>query len=125
VTIKYLRLVSRHLPLLLWLVLIFTFSSRPDLPSPSDSVVNFFIKKSAHVIEFLVLTLLTQRSFQFKFSYYSILLPLFVAFTDETHQAFVPGRGSKLTDVLIDLIGISLGLLALNIKLKFNHDRHV
>ena len=36
----------------------------------------------------------------------SFLIALSYAFTDEIHQLFVPGRGGRLTDVLIDLLGI-------------------
>lgn len=32
------------------------------------------------------------------------------AFSDEFHQAFIPGRTSTLTDVLIDSVGVALGL---------------
>jgi VanZ family protein len=30
--------------------------------------------------------------------------------TDEFHQSFVPGRGPAFSDVLIDLVGASLGV---------------
>jgi len=35
---------------------------------------------------------------------------LFVAIADEIHQAYVPGRDASVTDVLLDMVGISLAL---------------
>ena len=32
------------------------------------------------------------------------------AVTDEIHQAFVPGRGPSVTDVLIDAVGVAVGI---------------
>jgi VanZ family protein len=33
-----------------------------------------------------------------------------VAIADEIHQAYVPGRDASITDVLLDIVGISLVL---------------
>ena len=37
-------------------------------------------------------------------------ITLIVAFADEIHQAYVPGRDASITDVLLDLVGIILVL---------------
>jgi len=37
-------------------------------------------------------------------------ITLFVAIADEIHQAYVPGRDASVTDVLLDMVGISLAL---------------
>lgn len=37
-------------------------------------------------------------------------IALIVAIVDEIHQAYVPGRDASITDVLLDLVGISLAL---------------
>jgi len=37
-------------------------------------------------------------------------IALFVAIADEIHQAYVPGRDASITDVLLDMVGISLTL---------------
>jgi VanZ family protein len=42
-----------------------------------------------------------------------VTLSLLYAFSDETHQLFVPGREGKLSDVGIDAIGIALGMIAM------------
>jgi hypothetical protein len=38
-------------------------------------------------------------------------IALIVAIIDEIHQAYVPGRDASITDVLLDMVGISLVLL--------------
>ena len=37
------------------------------------------------------------------------------AWTDEIHQFFVPGRACQLTDLVVDLVGIILGVIALSV----------
>ena len=41
-----------------------------------------------------------------------ILIAVCYSISDEIHQQFVPGRGSSVTDILIDSLGISLTTLA-------------
>lgn len=41
----------------------------------------------------------------------SIITGIIYATSDEIHQAFVPGRSALLTDVLIDTMGVTLGIL--------------
>ena len=53
-----------------------------------------------------------------------IILPVVVitagyAATDEFHQLFVPGRAGKLTDVFIDSLGCSLGIIFYHILQKY------
>lgn len=88
------------------MVIIFSFSSRPDLPGGQFDWLDFLMKKSAHISEFFILNLLLFRAFQRKLPDYAFLASLLFAFSDETHQLFTPGRGAKLTDVIIDSIGI-------------------
>ena len=40
----------------------------------------------------------------------SMIIGLIYAITDEIHQAFVPGRGALLTDVILDSIGVITGI---------------
>lgn len=98
--------LNSWIPVVIWAVVIFLFSSRPDLPSNQIYVLDFIIKKSAHMTEFGIFTFLLYRAFKFKKIDTSFLIALSYAFTDEIHQLFVPGRDGKLTDVFIDLLGI-------------------
>lgn len=103
-----LKKLSLWLPVVLWMAVIFFFSSLPDLPSNQIDLLDFIFKKSAHMIEFGLLFAWVYRATQGKISWFSFGLPIFWAFLDETHQLFVPGRGGRLTDVLIDSLGIFL-----------------
>lgn len=96
--------------IILWYAVIFWFSSQADLPSQSVDWLDFFFKKSAHVGEFMILTVLL---FLYLRPHTKAVAPLAIlaAFSDEIHQLFTPGRGAKLTDVLIDSIGIVIALI--------------
>ena len=56
------------------------------------------------------------------------LVPLIggvLAALDEFHQSFVPGRGPSIFDVLIDVIGVGLGMgLVLLVKMIYCHWWH-
>ena len=43
----------------------------------------------------------------------SLLVGILYATTDEIHQKFVPGRSCQITDVIIDSMGVLLGILLL------------
>lgn len=79
-----------------------------------------FERKGAHVFEFLILFLLAYNAFRLTFpketfrflGTLAVSFSLLYAFSDETHQLFVPGREGKLSDVGIDVAGIVLGACA-------------
>lgn len=107
--------------LILWMAVIFFFSSMPGANSGSGMTLRFLLeRKGAHVLEYLVLSLLAFNSFRLTYPrerrsfliLLSVTLSLLYAFSDETHQLFVPGREGKLSDVGIDLIGIALAITA-------------
>ncbi|HEY3612084.1 MAG TPA: VanZ family protein, partial [Gaiellales bacterium] len=85
------RLASTWLPVLVWLAIIFTFSTRHGgghLPAAEIAV-----RKLAHVTEYLILTLLLVRAL--RRSRVAAALPiaagaaLAYACSDEWHQSFV------------------------------------
>lgn len=43
----------------------------------------------------------------------SLSIGILYAISDEIHQKFVPGRSCKITDVMIDSMGVLLGILVL------------
>lgn len=49
---------------------------------------------------------------------YSLIIGVIYASSDEIHQSFTPGRGPLLTDVIIDTMGILLGILLIMLVLK-------
>lgn len=109
---------SLWLPVVLWMGLIFYFSSITSLPSPQVFALDFFIKKTAHMVVFGVLFFLYARalnsnsspksSWNFTFAF---LLTLAYAIFDEFHQSFTPGRYMKPTDVGFDMLGAFVGYL--------------
>ena len=103
--------------LLVWMTVIFSFSTLPGKETAGPPPLWYFIeRKGAHVVEYAVLMFLSFRFFQCSFKRENLVRILFLAgtfslmygVTDELHQFFVPGRGARLTDVLIDGMGILL-----------------
>ena len=81
--------------------------------------VSFFIRKTAHVLEYAALGFalrLHLRAIELRRRVsrawlISWAIGSFYAATDEIHQFFVPGRGPRFSDVCIDSVGVVLGLL--------------
>lgn len=111
-----------YLPLFIWMGVIFAFSAYRGYAPHSGELPwgQWLLRKGAHVLEYAVLALcifrvvwwhLRDRAFLVFFvtGFFSLLY----AITDEIHQYFVPLRQGKLSDVLIDCLGIFLTLLVL------------
>jgi VanZ family protein len=97
--------------------LIFVLSAQGGLSAHEDPPLWFYVeRKGAHIFEYFVLAFLAFRFFRDVYAGESVkrvmllaaLFALAYAVTDELHQTFVPGREGRMTDVLIDGIGISL-----------------
>lgn len=127
---RYLSLIRKKrmavFLLTVWMAVIFIFSSFPGSPVRYELPTTLYIeRKSAHVLEFLLLTFLAWNAFRSFFPKEKIGFILLVAggfsllyaFLDETHQLFVPGREGKVTDVLFDSAGILLATLAIMVLL--------
>lgn len=99
-----------HVVLFIWCVIIFALSSIPSAKISDQSLVDFVLRKTAHITEYMVLYILSYYSFN-KNVKYALLFSVFYAASDEFHQRFTPGRGPHIRDVFIDSIGIMLGYL--------------
>lgn len=82
------------------------------------------VRDAAHSLVYLLLGIFTIHAFK-KSGYkgfvaiaYSFLLCVVYAWTDEIHQAFVPGRGAEFIDISLDFIGAILGICIYNIGIK-------
>lgn len=81
----------------------------------SAETLSTIIRKSAHVITYMVLGgLLTwafagYRLVTMKIILCSIALACLFAISDELHQALIPGRSAEVRDVLIDTVGAIVG----------------
>lgn len=101
--------------LLGWMGVIFLFSSLSGKQTVGPPPLWYFIeRKGAHVFEYALLTLLSFRYLLLSYrseSYNKILVvaalfSLMYGATDELHQFFVPLRGARFSDVLIDGLGV-------------------
>ena len=123
--------LKRWWPALLWAVVISTFStglftsentSRIIVPIlhwlfPRASVdtlylIHHFIRKTGHVTEYFILSLLIlrgiragRRGVHLAWALVAIAIVAGYASLDEFHQRFVPGRTAAVSDVLLDTAG--------------------
>jgi VanZ family protein len=126
---------------LLWMILIFFFSSQPAHDSnelskgitrsikevvekitPEEEVFTFGdfnhkVRKNAHFFIYLVLAILVLNSLKSnrvkgsKKILITFMICVLYAISDEIHQLFVPGRGAQIRDVMIDSTGAVVGML--------------
>jgi VanZ family protein len=95
------------------MALIFIFSSIPASKMPNFGTFDFSIKKLGHMMGYALLAPAYLRGVGKKGTTelaLAWLMAFLYAFTDETHQAFVPGRSSSIVDVGIDGLGSLAGL---------------
>ncbi len=133
--------MKRHLicwgPVIVWMVVIFLFSSSSDpfwaLPSDwktprvetiaSQKVVADpvplveKIGRNGHVLEYAILGLLAYRAFRISGAHKpvlfliaaAVLLATLYGLSDEFHQLFIPERDFDLNDLGLDVIGAMIG----------------
>ncbi len=128
----------RFIPAMLWMWIIFRFSGRAAVSSTKESqglaaefvslytgffpmnmrdqirwihVLEPYVRKGAHMIEFAVLFLLLFFALRAYFGSYinaaavDLMICIIYAVTDEWHQTFVYGRAGLISDVIIDSAG--------------------
>lgn len=140
--LKKKRVYIGYLLVILWMGVIFYFSSRsgdisaaqsnglkdvlkdsaPGIYSVIDTMAKsgvkiFSIRKLAHMFLYMMLTVLLYIPTKGVFEKYKLSLGITTgvsityAVLDEVHQLFVPGRSGQIQDVMIDGIGIIVGIL--------------
>ena len=91
--------------------------------------LEYIIRKLAHFSIYTIVGILlmgfvsTYEMEKIKKIYISIVMGITYAISDEIHQAFIPGRAAKLTDVIIDTMGVFLGIVILLIFMKLVYKR--
>jgi len=114
---KIQKLASSWLPVILWASLIFTFSSMTVGSASEFYLQDFLIKKSAHLIEYGILAILLYRALlnydvnTNKALFFAILIAGLYGVSDEFHQSFTPGREPAVRDVIIDMVGATIGVI--------------
>lgn len=96
-------------PVVLWAGLIFAFSSVPSLSSGLGSW-DLVLRKIAHLTEYAILGALLLRAAAAP--WVAIALGALYATSDEIHQHFVRGRHAAWYDVVLDTVGVTIGVLA-------------
>ena len=126
---------------IIWMIVIFIMSSfNADASSNQsnfivDIISNLFninniellsiiVRKLAHFTDYLILGILLGNCFinYHKNMYYSIIVFMIYAISDEVHQIFVPGRSFQVRDIIIDILGGLIGLIIIN-KCKQRFDK--
>jgi VanZ family protein len=124
------KFLFHWLPALILMIIIFAFSSQPKGALPDYGEQDFWIKKSAHVLEYALLAVLMLRGVAgetpLRFSHYAWAFALTALYgvSDEVHQAFVSGRESRALDVLIDSLGATISLTLTHLWFRLRPSRH-
>ena len=101
------RRFSLWAPVVIWAAVIFALSSVPAL-STGFGTWDTILRKGAHMTEYAILGLLLLRAIGRELP--ALAIGIGYAITDEVHQHFVSGRHASPIDVLIDTVGLALGI---------------
>ncbi|MDO4963056.1 MAG: VanZ family protein [bacterium] len=138
------RILIKILLIIIWMIIIFLFSNQPNSSASTKivigqvittatktpinnnhiNIINFFIRKLAHITEYfilaiLVINLIKEYTNKYKYIFIFTLFICFIyAITDEIHQAFVFNRTSSIYDAFIDVIGVLIYLLIYKLTRK-------
>ncbi len=111
-----LKIIKYWLPVIVWALIIFNFSSHV-VPKVGESYwVDFAAKKLAHLLEYGIFAVITYRALinsgvNKPLAYYiAIIIPFIYGASDELHQNFTPTRTPTLRDVFFDTIGAALAI---------------
>lgn len=89
--------------------------------------LNRIIRKLAHLTEFTilggVLYVVLRRYIEYGTVVKTIVVGIVIASLDEFIQLFSLGRGSQLSDVLIDTVGIIMGISVVKLTYYISHDK--
>ncbi|WP_342578106.1 VanZ family protein [Psychrobacillus sp. FSL K6-2843] len=132
--------ILSYVAVILWMVLIFFFSSQPaadskelslgvtemflsivEMAAPDSDLFmensHHFVRKNAHFFIYFLLGILVVRALRLSKFWnkkdigLAFLICGIYAISDELHQLFVPGRGAQVKDVWIDSAGALVGIL--------------
>jgi VanZ family protein len=111
---KILKQFSAWLPVLLWAILIFHFSSETIPVASSVLWQDFAVKKTGHILLFGALGILVYRALiingveKKRALIWAIILAIIYGASDEFHQMFTEGREARIRDVFIDGLGATI-----------------
>lgn len=104
---------------LFWMGVIYFLSSQSVPPASGINWQDFIIKKTAHILFYFVLTVLTYLVLPSRINnrarlYLSLAWCVFYGITDELHQGFTPGREPHVRDVIFDGFGGIIAIWLIN-----------
>lgn len=118
---KYLRFI----PAIIIFGVIWYLSDQPGLKSEYTPIIDFFLRKGAHIVEYFLLYLalfwgflhtrlehLTKDEFNF-IHIRTFILGFIATLLDEWHQTWVLGREGKPIDIIFDSLGFLLAYIIL------------
>lgn len=143
------RRICNYLPPILWVILIFVFSTSSFSEKVTISytervlglilpgghynhvmLLSYLTRKTAHLVEYAVLAALWLRALLKRDGanyrnaiLFTVLVSLMCAAADEYHQSFLPDRTAKFSDVALDLAAAALSLSISNIVIKKRRSR--
>ena len=89
--------------------------------------LNRIVRKLAHLTEFTilggVLYAILRRYIEYGTLFKTIGLGMAIAILDEFIQRFSPGRSSQFSDILIDTVGIFIGILVVKLVYYIRYKR--
>ncbi len=135
-----------YLAVIIWMIIIFYLSHQPinnsselseGISKPvveklesimkidiDEEKVDYLVRKLAHFTEYMILGILMYLAsgknniLRNNKIIWCILICAMYAITDKVHQAFIPGRGPRVFDVLIDTAGSITGILITKLIVK-------
>lgn len=122
---RWKKILKLWLPPIFWMAIIFFLSSRPTIKTTEIYWQDFIVKKTAHFIEYAILSFLYIRAFlasevsRKKSFLLAFLISLVYAISDEYHQSFIPGREPRVRDVIIDSMGAIFAIYIVYSKPKW------
>ncbi len=120
------RFLKYHLPIILYLILIFILSSVPgdNLPELgfelNDKLIHLGVYFFAYLLFYLSFSNFRKESLiSGNPLVFSLIFTNLYAILDELHQALVPNRSAEFFDFVADFIGSLLGLLFILVLLNY------
>lgn len=108
------------LPVVLWMGVIFLFSSRQKIAVTDSYIASFLFFKTLHLIEYAFLYTVTYRAVKNTLQVnkgWVWVLPFCIttlyAVSDEIHQTYIPTREGKPRDAIIDMFGAAIAWISL------------
>lgn len=114
---KFGKIIISWIGVLLWMGVIYYFSSQPDLKSELEPMWDLIFRKIAHMAEFFILAYLFFNAYKSlgasvgKALIFAFMFSVAYAGFDEWHQSQVAGRVASIVDIGIDSVGILLYVL--------------